>query len=233
MNQTIRAVVFDFDGLVLDTETSIYAAWSEAFESHGCAPLTLEEWAAEVGTSRGLDLVAMLQERATRAVDVDAMHATRRARRDELLAGEVLMPGVEQWLEDARRAGLAIAIASSSKAEWVHGNLTRLGVRDRFGHVSCRDEDVPPKPAPDVYLRACAALEVAPHEALAVEDSPNGIAAAKRAGLRCIAVPNRITSTLDFSAADLVVGSLAECSLAEALERIGAGSGTVGRHGSD
>jgi HAD superfamily hydrolase (TIGR01509 family) len=218
---TIAAIVFDFDGLVLDTETSVFAAWSEAFDAHGCGPLTLEVWSAEVGTDGVLDMVAMMQSRATRHVDVDAMHATRRARRDELLEGEQLMSGVERWLDDARDAGLGIAIASSSPHEWVHGHLTRLGVRDRFGHLSCRDEVVPGKPAPDVYLRACDALRVEPQRALAVEDSPPGVTAAKAAGLHCIAVPNRITAALDFSGADLVVTSLADVTLASALERLG------------
>jgi HAD superfamily hydrolase (TIGR01509 family) len=218
---TITAIVFDFDGLVVDTETSVYAAWSEAFDAHGCGPLTLDEWSAEVGTAGVLDMVAMMQSRATQHVDVDAMHATRRARRDALLEREPLMPGVEQWLEDASSAGLGIAIASSSPHEWVHGHLTRLGVRDRFGHLSCRDEIVPGKPAPDVYLRACDALGVDPRDALAVEDSPNGVTAARAAGLPCIAVPNRVTASLDFSGADLVVTSLADVTLAAALERLG------------
>ncbi|MDQ1519987.1 MAG: hypothetical protein QOI55_1060 [Actinomycetota bacterium] len=216
---TIAAIVFDFDGLMLDTETPVYTSWSEAFEAHG-TPLTLEEWSAEIGTDGVLDLVALLHERATRPVDVRAMHETRRARRDEMLAGETLMPGVEQWLDDARAQGMGIAIASSSEIDWVGGHLARLGVRDRFGHVSCRDEHVPGKPAPDVYLRACDALGVAPGDAVAVEDSPNGIAAAKAAGMWCIAVPNAITAALDFSAADLVVRSLAEVPLKEALERL-------------
>jgi beta-phosphoglucomutase-like phosphatase (HAD superfamily) len=94
-------------------------------------------------------------------------------------------------------------------------------VHDRFGHLSCRDEVVPGKPAPDVYLRACDALGVEPRNALAVEDSPNGVTAAKAAGLRCVAVPNRITAALDFSGADLVVTSLADVTLAAALERLG------------
>jgi HAD superfamily hydrolase (TIGR01509 family) len=221
MSPAVRAVVFDFDGLVLDTESSIYAAWSEAFEAHGCVPLTLEEWSAQVGTTRGLDLVGIMQSRATRPVDVDAMHTARMARRDELLEGETLLPGVEQWIDDARAARMGIAIASSSEVDWVHGHLVRLGVRDRFDHVSCRDDVVPPKPAPDVYLLACDALGVAAPEALAVEDSPNGVAAAKAAGLWCVAVPNPVTAALDFSAADVVLSSLADCSLASVLERLG------------
>jgi HAD superfamily hydrolase (TIGR01509 family) len=221
MQTAIAAVVFDFDGLVLDTETPVYEAWCSVFDAHGCGPLTLEEWSAEVGTDGALDLVHMMQTRATRAVDVGAMHDARRRHRDALLERETTLPGVEQWLDDARDAGFGLAIASSSPHEWVHGHLTRLGLRDRFGHLSCRDEVVPGKPAPDVYLRACDALGVAPHNAIAVEDSPNGIAAAKAAGMRCVAVPNRITAALDFGAADLVVTSLADVTLGDALDRLG------------
>jgi HAD superfamily hydrolase (TIGR01509 family) len=220
VSPTLRAVVFDFDGLVLDTETPVYTAWLEAFDAHG-AEFTAEEWALEVGTAGALDLEAMLHARATRAVDVDAMHAARRARRDELVSTNRLLPGVEQWIADVRRLHLGVAIASSSPIDWVDGHLVRLGVRDRFDHVSCRDVDVPGKPAPDVYLRACAALGVDPGDALAVEDSPNGIKAAKAAGLRCVAVPNAITAPLDFTEADLVVASLAEVSLAAAADRLG------------
>jgi HAD superfamily hydrolase (TIGR01509 family) len=220
VNATIRAVVFDFDGLLLDTETPVYTAWLEAFDAHG-AELTAEEWAIEIGTSGALDLEAMLHARATGAVDVDRMHEVRRARRDELLAANTLLPGVEQWIADVRRLHLGIAIASSSPIDWVDGHLVRLGVRDRFEHVSCQDVDVPGKPAPDVYLRACDALGVDPRDALAIEDSPNGVRAAKAAGLWCVAVPNEITAPLDFSQADLVVGSLADVSLAEAIERLG------------
>ena len=220
--KNITAVVFDFDGLVLDNETPVYESWSAAFDAHGCGPLTIEEWSAEVGTDGVLDLIAMMHTRATRPLDLDAMHEARRAHRDGLLARETLLPGVEEWLDDARDAGFGIAIASSSEHEWVHGHLTRLGIRDRFGHVSCRNEVVPGKPAPDVYLRACDALGVDPVNAVAVEDSPNGVAAAKAAGLWCVAVPNRITQSLDFSAADLVISSLAAVSLADAVERLGA-----------
>src|SRR5207249_6834841 len=98
---TIEAVVFDFDGLILDTEGPVFTAWQEEFEAHGCPPLTVEEWAAEIGTTGGLDLVELIRSRATRPFDEDAMHARRRVRRDELLARETTRPGVQQWLDDA------------------------------------------------------------------------------------------------------------------------------------
>ena len=216
---TIEAVVFDFDGLILDTEGPVFTAWQEEFEAHGCPPLTIEEWAAEIGTTGGLDLVELIRTRATRPFDEDAMHVRRRARRDQLLARETTRPGVHQWLDDADALGLALAIASSSPLEWVEAHLERLGLRHRFAALGCYTDGVAAKPAPDTYLAACTALGIEPGAALAIEDSPYGVAAAQAAGLRCIAVPHRITEGLDLSRADLRLSSLAHATLREVLDR--------------
>jgi HAD superfamily hydrolase (TIGR01509 family) len=213
----IRAVVFDFDGLILDTEVPVYQAWTEEFEAYGCGPLTLDEWAAEIGTSGEVDTIALIQARATRPVDLDEMHARRRARRDELLAREDARPGVREWLDAADALGLSVAIASSSPPEWVHGHLDRLELRTRFTHIACFVQGLQSKPAPDLYLAACRALGVAPDEAIAIEDSPNGVTAAKRAGLFCVAVPNPLTARLDTSHADLRLQSLRDMSLPDVL----------------
>ncbi len=222
----IRAVVFDFDGLILDTEGPVLTAWQEAFVAHGCPPLTTEEWAQEIGTAGALDLVALLQERAIRPVDLDAMHERRRARRDELLAAELVLPGVLEWLEESAALGLEMAVASSSPPDWVESHLERLQLRHRFASIVCCSAGIAPKPAPDTYLAACAAIDVRPGEALAVEDSPHGVTAAKRAGLRCVAVPHAITEQLDLSHADLRVRSLADMSLREVIARLDADAGT-------
>ena len=221
MTLPIAAVVFDFDGLVLDTEVPVYASWCAAFEAHGAAPPTLEEWSAEIGTAGGLDLDAWLLERATRPVDLDAMHGARRAHRDQLLDRERVRAGVEAWIDEAEAAGLGVAIASSSPSEWVLEHLERLALRHRFTHVVNAGGALRAKPAPDTYLEACARLGVDAHDALAVEDSPNGIAAAKAAGLTCVTVPNTITEGLDLSAADLQLSSLAERTLAAVLDQLG------------
>src|SRR4051812_8007166 len=120
------------------------------------------------------------------------------------------MPGVERFVAEASEAGLGLAVASSSSIGWVSEHLDRLGLLDRFSVVSCASDDVPAKPDPGVYVRAVQMLGVAPGAAAAFEDSPNGIAAAKAAGLRCIAVPNRMTKGLDLSRADAVVPSFAD-----------------------
>jgi HAD superfamily hydrolase (TIGR01509 family) len=215
----IRAVVFDFDGLILDTEVPVYEAWVHAFETYGCGPITMDEWAKEIGTNGALDLVAMMRERATKPFDEDEMHELRRIRREELQALEDVRPGIVQWLDDADARGLQLAIASSSPTDWVEYHLEAIGLRDRFRFLACFGDDIAAKPEPDSYQAACRALGVDPANAIAVEDSPHGVMAAQAAGLRCIAVPNAITAQLDLTHADIVVNSLAEFSLADALRR--------------
>jgi len=221
MTMQIQAVVFDFDGLVLDTEVPVYASWCAAFEAHGAVPPTIEEWSATIGTADAVDMHAWLLDRAELPVDKDAMDESRRVHRDSLLALEDARPGVVEWLAEADAAGLGLAIASSSPADWVEEHLGRIGLRDRFAFVVTADGALRAKPEPDTYLEACVRLGVEPGAALAVEDSPNGIAAAKAAGLRCVTVPNAMTETLDVSAADLRLASLADATIAEVVARLG------------
>jgi HAD superfamily hydrolase (TIGR01509 family) len=218
-----HAIVFDFDGLILDTETPLVRGWAEVFGSYGCAPLTPVEWGRAIGTATTIDPVAILVERAViagLAVDAEAAARVGRDTVRERIAAEVARPGVEAWLDEADRLGLTAAIASSSPATWVEGHLARLGLRHRFKLLACPRPGLGAKPAPDLYLEACVRLGVGGHEVLAVEDSPNGIAAAKAAGLRCVAVPNELTRQLDLAQADLVVDSLAKVTLAEVLARL-------------
>jgi HAD superfamily hydrolase (TIGR01509 family) len=214
----VQALVFDFDGLILDTEGPVFTAWQEEFAAHGCPPLTVEEWSAEIGTSGGLDLVGMMRTRATRPVDEDAMHVRRRLRRDELLGRETARPGVLDWLDAADELGLQLAVASSSPRDWVEPLLDRLDLGVRFAAIVCFGTGLAAKPAPDTYRAACAALGVEPAAAIALEDSPHGVTAAKAAGLWCVAVPHAITELLDLSEADLVLRSLADMSLRDVLE---------------
>ncbi|HUQ40210.1 MAG TPA: HAD-IA family hydrolase [Acidimicrobiales bacterium] len=208
---TIRAVVFDFDGLILDTEWPLFVAWQETYRRHG-GELTADEWSAIVGTV-GHDPSEALKIVAAEPFDPATVREATWERARELIKGEAVLPGIETWLADAARLGLGIAVASSGSIEWVEGHLHRLELRHHFHAVRCHGEDLAAKPAPDLYLAAAAALGVDPTEAVAVEDSPTGIAAAKAAGLFCVAVPNRLTVGQDLSAADLLVASLADLAL--------------------
>jgi beta-phosphoglucomutase-like phosphatase (HAD superfamily) len=124
---------------------------------------------------------------------------------------------VREYVADAKRLGLRLAVASSSSRAWVLGHLERLHLHAEWDAVRTRDDVARTKPAPDLYLAAVEALGVAPREAVAFEDSMNGIAAAKDAGLWCVAVPNALTAGMDLSRADVRLHSLAETPLEELL----------------
>lgn len=218
----IRALVFDFDGLVFDSETHEYAVVREIFREHG-AELPLEVWGRCVGTHSGaFDAHAYLEECAGRALDRGAVERLRRERFLARIADEGPIAGVEACLDAARGMGLRVGLASSSTREWVVGQLGRLGLLPRFDAVRTADDVARVKPDPELYLSVLDALGVAPHEAVAFEDSPNGALAAKRAGMRCVVVPNSVTETLAFGEVDLRLSSLLDVELRELLERLAA-----------
>lgn len=220
LDRMIRALVFDFDGLLADTESPEWEAWRDTWADFG-HELTLDEWCQCIGTRGGWDPLTALAARVGDGFDPDDAQARRRARHLPRIAALEPMPGVVDLLDAARAAGLATAVASSSDGDWVPALLTQLGLADRFANVTFYDGTCDAKPAPDLYLRACTALGVEPREAVAFEDSPNGVAAAKAAGLWCVAVPHAITRALDLSAADLLVDTLEGFDLDRDLGRFG------------
>jgi HAD superfamily hydrolase (TIGR01509 family) len=217
----IGAIVFDFDGLILDTEWSIYQAIDEIYSEHG-HQVDLEWWRSIVGTPGGDDWTDRLESLVGEALDHDALRARSVSRHHQLVEHMEPLPGVVDLVEAAHLDGVRLAVASSSRTWWLERNLTRLGLFDRFDALCGRDVvGGRGKPAPDVYLAALDAIGVAAESAVAIEDSPHGVTAAKAAGLGVVAVPNRITLPGDFSAADLVVDSLATLTLAELHQRFG------------
>src|SRR5438105_784230 len=216
----IRAIVFDFDGLILDTEEPVYRSWLEVYEAHG-EELPFERWVQIVGApATGFHPQYPLEERLGRPLPKEVLDR-RIGRRTEMILAQQLLPGVIPHLDAARGLGLKLGVASSSTAEWVRGHLVRLGILERFDCLRCRDDVAHAKPEPDLYVAVLDCLGVKAREAIAVEDSPNGIAAAKRAGMRCVAIPNSITAQLDLSEADLRLTSLAEMTLRQLLDRLG------------
>jgi HAD superfamily hydrolase (TIGR01509 family) len=206
----LEAIVFDFDGLILDTESSWYAATAAIFEAYD---VELDRtWVDSIlGSSDHRDWVDVLEELIGAPVpDAEDVRARRNAHHHALVAEERVRPGVTALLEAATDAAIPLGVASSSSLDWVDEHLVRLGLRGHFVAVLTRDDVAPgrTKPAPDLYAAAVAALGVDPTRAVALEDSPNGVAAAKAAGLTALAVPGPMTAHLDFSAADRVVESL-------------------------
>ena len=219
----IRAIVFDFDGLILDTEEPVYRSWLEVYQAHG-EDLPFDRWVQIVGsTTSGFHPQHHLEERLGRPLPQEVLDR-RVGRRTEMILANAVLPGVAEHLDAARELGLRLGCASSSTQDWVRGHLARLGILERFECIRCRDDVAHAKPEPDLYVAVLDCLGVAADEAIAIEDSPNGVTAAKRAGLRCVAIPNSITARLDLSQADLVLNSLADLSMAELLERLTATS---------
>jgi len=215
-----RALIFDFDGLILETEEPIYKSWLQVYQAFG-QDLPLEEWSLVVGTSDHTDPLLVLEQRLGRPLDRPALALQRKAMEAALVAAQPIMPGVELFLKDARRLSVKLAVASSSSGRWVGGHLRRLGLLDYFDCLRVREDVALTKPDPSLYLAAAACLGVRPQEAIALEDSTNGILAAKRAGMYCVAVPNAITCSFDLSQADLQLSSLAELPLEELLKIAG------------
>lgn len=213
--------MFDFDGTVVDTELPSLRAWQEVFEEHGCS-LTLAEWSACVGTVGGFDPVARLEELLGRRLDGREALAERQLQRMlELVAAEELRPGVPSYLDRARELGLAVAVVSSSTTEWIASNLARLGRSKGWARIHCANGDVErAKPLPCLYEEALEALGTRPEAAVAFEDSPNGIRAAKAAGIFCVVVPNAVTSELDLSEGDLLLESFEDMSLDDVLAAV-------------
>jgi HAD superfamily hydrolase (TIGR01509 family) len=204
---SLDALVFDFDGLILDTEWSAFSTAAEVWSEHGIE-LELTVWQEIVGTAEHLHWSEMLEGDLGRPIDREMVVPARQAQHHAEVEAMDLLPGAEDLIRAANVAGLRLAVASSSPLDWVGGHLERRGLIGYFDVVVCRDHVAMTKPDPELYTTAVESLGVAFDHAVALEDSHHGTVAAKAAGLVCVAVPNRVTAGQDFAAASLVVDSL-------------------------
>ena len=213
-NPFVQALVFDFDGTLVDTETPEFTVWTGIFARHG-VEMPAGYWGGMIGrgAEQEFERPARLLERLTGLPFTEAEY--RRKGIMELIDREPLRPGTESLLEAARAQGVPCGVASSSPHSWVDRELDQRGVRHLFDVVVCADDVERAKPFPDLYLLACRNLVAAPEETVAIEDTPNGLAAAKAAGLFAVVTPNPVTEALDLSAADLRVDDLAAWNLAD------------------
>ena len=218
---TIEAVVFDFDGLIMDTEGTMVASWQYEWRQHGLE-LDLTTFLADHGGDLTRQRYADLARAVGPGYDWQASHARRTAFRNDLNARLGLLPGIASWLDEAAASGLRLAVASSSPRDWVHRLLARSRNLDRFEVVACGDEVAGPKPDPAVYLLALHRLGLPASSAVAVEDAAHGVAAARAAGLRCVAIPGHHADPARFGHADLVLRSAADSDLAGVLHALAA-----------
>ena len=207
----ISAVLFDFDGVLVDTELAIYQAWRRTFEAHG-HDLPLAMYTRCIGSDFATwSPKTHLEELTGRGFDWHDLDARRQQEIRRDLTGEGPMPGAVALLGKLTAAGVPLAVVSSSSHHWVDGWLAKLGLARHFKEVVCRGDAPQIKPAPDLFLEAARRLAVAPAACLVIEDSRNGMAAAHAAGMPVWVVPNRVTAGLDFAVAERVFGSLDEC----------------------
>lgn len=216
----IQALIFDFDGLVLETEMPIFVSWQELYRQYGF-DFPFEKWALNIGTSEEpFDPAEELTCLIGNGTDLGPELARRRARELELVYSQAPLPGVVDYLEEARALGLKLGLASSSSRAWIEGHTERLGLRHYFSCVRTRDDVRLTKPDPALYRLTLECLGVSPRHALALEDSRNGVIAAKSAGMYAVAVPNELTRRTDTSLADLTLDSLTDLPLASLIEKI-------------
>jgi HAD superfamily hydrolase (TIGR01509 family) len=191
--------------------------WQETYAEYGQS-LPLDDFITRLGTIGGLDLVAELERLVGTGLDREAVESRRWQRKLELVHALKPRPGILDYIAEARRRGLAVAVVSTDDTEWIMTGLAILGLSDAFDFIECAEGDkIRAKPSPSLYLSALDRLALSAEEAIAIEDSPAGIHAAKAAGLFCVGYASDVTRQLDLSEADIVVDSLDDLPLSDML----------------
>jgi HAD superfamily hydrolase (TIGR01509 family) len=217
------AVIFDFDGVILDSETSEFESHRRVYAQCGVT-LTREEWCTQIGTwSEGLAdrWHAALCRRSDRAMDRETFEREQRRICREILPREP-MRGIAGLLAELAAAGVRCGIASSGPSNWVAPAIAELGLAPLFDTIVTGDDVTRRKPAPDAYLEAVRRIGAPPSRSIAIEDSGPGVAAARAAGLKVVVIPHWLTHTHDLAGADLRAahaGELTLARLARLLER--------------
>ena len=218
------AIIFDFDGLMMDTETTNLLSWRYEWAQWGLT-LDEEDFFADHGGSMVEERYQLLAETVGSTYDRPLSDQRRNTYRDELHHELGLSPGIQQWIDEATASRWALGIASSSPRGWVAEHLGRVGIQlESFHAVAFGEEVACPKPDPAVYQLVLERLAVPSDRPVAIEDTPHGVAAAKAAGIRCVAIPNRYADPTRFGQADHVVSSATQTTLRNALATFGVGA---------
>jgi HAD superfamily hydrolase (TIGR01509 family) len=220
----LQALIFDFDGLIVDTENPGFLSWGEIYSQYN-QDLLLEDWTKATGYVGNFDPALHLEGLVGHSLDWAVLAPKRENRNWELTLQAKTLPGIAELMKQAKRRNLAVGVASNSGGSWVVDGLGRLGLDAYVDKVVTRDMVLNPKPAPDIYLKTAQDLEVNPEAVVALEDSEPGARAAKAAGMAVIVVPNRFSERQDLSVADLIEKSAKELNLDrldELLQKTGA-----------
>ncbi|WP_236341301.1 HAD family hydrolase [Paenibacillus plantiphilus] len=210
----MKAVIFDFDGLIIDTETAWYQAFEDVFRDND-VEFPLEVFVKCIGTDDTL-----LNQFIAENIGIENMEIIKSLANENhktKMETIVIRDGVKDYLTLAKALGLKIGLASSSSRQWVEGYLKELQIIDYFQVIKTRDDVANIKPDPALYLTALQALNVSANEAIAFEDSANGATAAALAGIKCVIVPNEVTRNIEFGHYDLRIESMSDMSLQQVI----------------
>ncbi|MGG1877460.1 HAD family hydrolase [Paenibacillus cisolokensis] len=198
MVKLIKGFIFDFDGTIIDTETAWYYAFREAYQEYG-VELTLAHYSTCIGTSlNSFNPYEYLMTDLNLPIDKEEFRIAVQQRHSELMEKEAIRPGVLEFLNSAKEANLKLGLASSSSKAWVEKHLELLDIQDYFECIRTSDDVARVKPDPELYVQTLEFLDLAPSDAVAIEDSPNGSKAAAAAGMHCVVIPNELTRYLEF-----------------------------------
>lgn len=214
----IKAVIFDFDGTIIDTESAWFDIYRALLKEEHDFDLTLEEFVKIVGTTDGalFDFIdESLEAPLDRALFKEKVQSQFVKIRNQLMPRE----GFLDILESIKNSGVQLALASSSRRDWIVGFLEEHGLMDYFPIILSADDVEEVKPNPALYIKTLEALGIEPEEAIAVEDSDNGSLAAIRAGINCIIIPNEITKALSFHEKGRLLNSYADFDLGVYLKK--------------
>lgn len=214
---TIKGIIFDFDGLIVDTETPELKAWQELFRRFD-VEFSFDEYAQTIGMiyddTSALDI---LESRLSTPIDKARLFKEFKKRKVELIDAQPLRSGVLDVLKSSKSIGLKIGLASSAKLEWVSRYIQKHEINQYFECVRTRENVANPKPDPELYQATLACLGLKARQVIALEDSINGVSAARAAGVHTVAVPNSVTRIFDFSQAHLVLKHLTDIPLQEMI----------------
>jgi len=203
----IKALIFDFDGLIIDTEIPDYLSWAEIYTEYG-AELHRDKWSSLVGGSGVFDPHQILEDHIGHELDREELRTRRKLRCIELCEDQPILPGVIDMIQEASERKFHLGIASNSNGAWVNMHLKRLDLFDYFDMVVTRDQVTLGKPDPEMFMKSLDSFGISANEAIAFDDSHTGSLGAKRAGIYTIAIPNEMTHAHDFSHCDQIITAM-------------------------
>lgn len=209
-----RGIIFDFDGVLVDTEWAIYQSWVQLYAREG-QEISIATYSPCLGAGYSHWNPADHLEKLTgKKYDWEVETPARQAVLEADLARSGLMPGAAELLDWCAAQGIGLTVASSSSRRWVQGWLERLGIYQRFAGVFTRTDGYAVKPDPALFLAAQQCLGLPKEDCLIIEDSENGTISARNAGIPCVAIPNRMTQSSNLSRAAYQQPSLTSLLLA-------------------